>query len=33
MNGLSSKGEWSEELEKELQHKILKKISIFNFTK
>ena len=33
MNGLSSKGEWSEDLEKESAHKNFEEISILNFTK
>ena len=33
MNGLSSKGEWSEDLEKNLRPKPFEEISIFNFTK
>ena len=33
MNGLSSKGEWSENLEKEQQRIFLKKICLFNLQK
>ena len=33
MNGLSSKGEWTEDSEKDLQLKSIEEISLFNFTK
>ena len=33
MNGLSSKGEWSENLEKNLLLNSIEEISILNFTK
>ena len=32
MNGLSSKGEWSENLEKELQLNLIEKVRLFNFS-